>query len=41
LSAVRERFSRHVTPQGAKFLQPMRVDLLRKPASVALAMPGF
>ncbi len=32
LSAVRERFSRHVTPQGARFLQPMRVDLLRKPA---------
>src|SRR6476646_39720 len=32
LSAVRERFSRHVTPQGARFLQPMHVDLLRKPA---------
>ena len=32
LSAVRERFMRHVTPQGAQFLQPMRVDLLRKPA---------
>lgn len=32
LSAVRERFTRHVTPQGARFLQPMRVDLLRKPA---------
>ena len=32
LSAVHERFMRHVTPQGAKFLQPMRVDLLRKPA---------
>jgi ubiquinone/menaquinone biosynthesis C-methylase UbiE len=31
-SAVRERFMRHVTPQGATFLQPMRVDLLRKPA---------
>jgi SAM-dependent methyltransferase len=41
LSAVRERFARHVTPQGVKFLQPMRVDLLRKPASVALATPGF
>ena len=41
LSAVRDRFARHVTPQGVKFLQPMRVDLLRKPASVALAMPGF
>jgi SAM-dependent methyltransferase len=32
LSTVRERFMRHVTPQGAQFLQPMRVDLLRKPA---------
>jgi SAM-dependent methyltransferase len=32
LGAVRERFMRHVTPQGVKFLQPMRVDLLRKPA---------
>ena len=30
--AVRDRFMRHVTPQGARFLQPMRVDLLRKPA---------
>jgi len=29
---VRDRFARHVTPQGVKFLQPMRVDLLRKPA---------
>lgn len=32
LRAVRDRFMRHVTPQGVKFLQPMRVDLLRKPA---------
>jgi SAM-dependent methyltransferase len=32
LSTVRERFTRHMTPQGARFLQPMRVDLLRKPA---------
>jgi hypothetical protein len=32
LNAVRERFMRHVTPQGAASLQPMRVDLLRKPA---------
>jgi SAM-dependent methyltransferase len=40
LSAVRERFARHVTPQGVKFLQPMRVDLLRKPASLALAAPA-
>ena len=31
LSAVRERFARHITPQGVQFLQPMRVDLLRKP----------
>jgi SAM-dependent methyltransferase len=32
LNAVRERFARHVTPQGVGFLQPMRVDLLRKRA---------
>lgn len=30
-AAVRERFMRHATPAGAVFLQPMRVDLLRKP----------
>jgi hypothetical protein len=28
---VRERFSRHLGPDGADFLQPVRVDLLRKP----------
>jgi SAM-dependent methyltransferase len=32
LSTVHERFMCHVTPQGVRFLQPMRVDLLRKPA---------
>lgn len=29
-AAVRERFARHLTPEGASFLQPMRVDVLRK-----------
>jgi ubiquinone/menaquinone biosynthesis C-methylase UbiE len=29
-AAVRERFQRSVTPNGAVFLQPMRVDLLRR-----------
>jgi ubiquinone/menaquinone biosynthesis C-methylase UbiE len=28
---VRERFGRHVTADGARFEQPMRVDLLRRP----------
>lgn len=28
---VRERFMRHMTPQGADFEMPLRVDLLRKP----------
>lgn len=28
---VRERFSRHLGANGADFLQPIRVDLLRKP----------
>lgn len=28
---VRERFSRHLGADGADFLQPVRVDLLRKP----------
>ncbi|MDD5403078.1 MAG: class I SAM-dependent methyltransferase [Sulfuricella sp.] len=28
---VRERFLRHMTPQGADFEMPLRVDLLRKP----------
>jgi ubiquinone/menaquinone biosynthesis C-methylase UbiE len=27
---VRERFSRHLTPTGAEFRQPMRADVLRK-----------
>lgn len=29
---VRELFSAHLTPEGATFLNPQRVDLLRKPA---------
>ena len=28
---VQARFARHLTAQGAEFLMPMRVDLLRKP----------
>jgi SAM-dependent methyltransferase len=28
---VREQFMRHMTPQGADFETPLRVDLLRKP----------
>ena len=28
---VREQFMRHMTPQGADFQSPLRVDLLRKP----------
>jgi ubiquinone/menaquinone biosynthesis C-methylase UbiE len=27
---VRRRFERHVTPEGAKFMRPMRVNLMRK-----------
>jgi hypothetical protein len=30
LAEVRRRFDAHVTAAGASFLQPMRVDLLRK-----------
>ncbi len=30
--AVREKFMAHMTPDGATFLNPQRVDLLRKPA---------
>jgi hypothetical protein len=30
---VRSRFGRHETPSGARFLQPMRVDFLRRPAA--------
>ena len=33
LAAVRRRFEQHVTVDGARFLQPMRVDLLRKPVA--------
>lgn len=29
---VREKFSAHLTPEGATFLNPQRVDVLRKPA---------
>ena len=28
---VRQRFEKHMTPQGARFVRPMRVNLLRKP----------
>lgn len=31
-TTVRERFSAHLSPQGAYFETPIRVDLLRKPA---------
>ncbi len=34
LAEVRHRFTAHVTAEGAMFLQPMRVDLLRKPRAV-------
>jgi ubiquinone/menaquinone biosynthesis C-methylase UbiE len=33
--AVREKFMRHMTPQGANFTTPIRVDLLRKPSLAA------
>lgn len=33
--AVRTAFMRHATPDGVKFLSPMRVDLLRKPTQDA------
>ncbi len=29
---VRQKFTAHLTPEGATFLNPQRVDLLRKPA---------
>jgi ubiquinone/menaquinone biosynthesis C-methylase UbiE len=32
-ATVRERFMRHMTPQGADFRNPLRVDLLRKPGN--------
>lgn len=32
LADVRRRFEAHLTPQGAHFGQPIRIDLLRKPA---------
>jgi SAM-dependent methyltransferase len=32
VARVRERFERHLGPQGARFDRPMRVDLLRKAA---------
>ncbi len=31
LQEVKRRFERHLTPQGVRFSQPIRVDLLRKP----------
>lgn len=30
---VRERFARYQTPEGAKFIRPMRVNLMRRPAT--------
>jgi SAM-dependent methyltransferase len=33
--AVREKFMRHMTAQGADFTTPIRVDLLRKPSQAA------
>jgi len=30
---VRQRFEKHMTPQGARFVRPMRVNVLRMPAS--------
>lgn len=35
VNAVRTAFLRHATPDGVKFLSPMRVDLLRKPTQDA------
>lgn len=34
-AAVRTRFNTHVGPEGARFEQPMRVDVLRKPDTAA------
>lgn len=34
-AAVRQRFESHLTPDGVRFAQPIRVDLLRKPAPVS------
>lgn len=31
LAEVRHRFDRHMTPQGARFVREMRVDVLRRP----------
>ncbi len=31
LAEVRRRFDRHMTPQGARFIREMRVDVLRRP----------
>ncbi len=31
---VRARFAKHETPQGAKFIRPMRVNLLRRPTGL-------
>lgn len=32
LVEVRERFGKHLNPQGARFVRPMRVNVLRKPS---------
>lgn len=31
LAEVRRRFEKHMTPEGAKFVRPMRVNLMRRP----------
>jgi SAM-dependent methyltransferase len=33
LGEVRRRFARHASPDGVRLLQPMRIDLLRRPAA--------
>lgn len=33
LARVRERFETHMTPEGARFVRPMRVNLMRRPAA--------
>jgi SAM-dependent methyltransferase len=38
-AAVRAAFERHMTPGGADFEHPIRVDLLRKPAAASGAGP--
>ena len=33
LARVRELFETHLTPEGARFVRPMRVNLMRRPAA--------